>query len=705
MLPYLFLLLTAPAAAFQQSAPQAQAVPPITLPTVVVTAQKEPADARELPVSVSAVPAEDIAAAGATGISDLAPVSPNTVFAELSARKVSNAYIRGIGSSPANPGVTTYIDGVPQLHANSSNIELLEIDQVEFVRGPQSALFGRNTLGGLVTISSARPSLSGWTGHIDAPLGSSAERGLQGAVSGPLSSHLGVGVAVGHRERDGFTVNDLTGRAIDARQATFGRAQLLWIPTPNWETRLIVSGERARDGDYALNDLEALRARPFHASRDFEGYGHRDIWSSTVLVRHEGQRVAFSSTTGVVTWSTEDATDLDYSGYPIVTRNNAEDNTQLTQEFRLASSPRSAMALGHGVTFKWQTGVVFFTQQYTQSAVNTFSALALSQYLAFPIDQHSPDATLDDTGVGAFGLGTVTVGNRVDLAVGARFDREQRTAALRTYFAPAIAPETRVDADRTYSDVSPQASVTWRVTPGRVLYASVGRGFKAGGFNPASPAGSESYGEEHAWNTEAGLKTTWAGGRVSLNAAAYRIAWDDMQLNVPNPYVPAQFYIANVGQATSTGVEFEAQARLHRAVDLFATYGLTHGRFGDGSRSGGVDVSGNELPNAPGYTASVGLQVSRAMRGAVTCYGRADVVFYGAYHYDDQNTQGQDAYSLANARAGIQVGKFGLEGWVRNAFDTKYIPVAFAFPGFAPSGFMGESGRPRTFGVSLTAGF
>ena len=242
--------------------------------------------------------------------------------------------------------------------------------------------------------------------------------------------------------------------------------------------------------------------------------------------------------------------------------------------------------------------------------------------------------------------------------------------------------------------MSPQAAVAWRVSPGQLLYASVGRGFKAGGFNPASPAGSESYGEERAWNAEGGLKTTWADGRVSLNAAAFRISWDDMQLNVPNPYVPAQFYIANVGHATSTGVELEARARPHRYVDLFAMYGLTHGRFGDGSRSSGADVSGNELPNAPGYTASLGVQLSRAMKGAVTCYGRADVVFYGAYHYDDQNTQGQDAYSLANIRAGLQVGKFGLEGWVRNAFDNEVHPGGVCVPGLCALGIHGRERPP-----------
>src|SRR5207247_7666936 len=89
---------------------------------------------------------------------DAAVLAPNTYFNEFTARKLSNARFRGIGSSPNNPGVTTFIDGVPQLNANSSSIELLDVDQIEFVRGPQSALFGRNTLGGLVNITSTRPS-------------------------------------------------------------------------------------------------------------------------------------------------------------------------------------------------------------------------------------------------------------------------------------------------------------------------------------------------------------------------------------------------------------------------------------------------------------------------------------------------------------------------------------------------------------------
>src|SRR5687768_15753543 len=145
--------------------------PTVTLPTVIVTAQKEATDVKDVPASVTAVTAKTITDSGLRAVTDAAIFAPNTVFTEFTARKVSNARFRGIGSSPGNPAITTYIDGVPQLNSNSSNIELLDISQIEFVRGPQSPLFGRNTLGGIVNVVSARPSMSAWTGSAFVPLG------------------------------------------------------------------------------------------------------------------------------------------------------------------------------------------------------------------------------------------------------------------------------------------------------------------------------------------------------------------------------------------------------------------------------------------------------------------------------------------------------------------------------------------------------
>ena len=327
-----------PAAAQTTGTATTQNPPVVTLPEVTVTAQKEPAKAQELPVSLTAVTTESLVRAGVSIVSDAALMAPNSIFTEFTARKLSNARFRGLGSSPANPAITTFVDGVPVLNANASSMELIDVAQIEFVRGPQSALFGRNTLGGLVNISSARPSMNAWTGRVMAPLGDNGVREIRGSISGPLTSTLGLSMAIGHGERDGFTTNSITGNTIDDRKGTFGKAQLLWTPNAQWETRLIVSGERSRDGDYALSDLAGLRQNPFTVARDFEGYQNRDLASATLLARYEGARVSVTSTSGFLRWETRDVTDLDYTPLSLVTRDNTEEARQFSQEVRLASS-------------------------------------------------------------------------------------------------------------------------------------------------------------------------------------------------------------------------------------------------------------------------------------------------------------------------------------------------------------------------------
>ena len=306
--------------------------------------------------------------------------APNTYFNEFTARKLSNPRFRGVGASPSNPGVTSYVDGVPQLHANSSNIELLDVDQVEFVRGPQSALFGRNALGGH------------HQHHQRPPLAHELERQPRRPVRQlqrrrPARHRVRTAAhrqgrasawASATRTRDGFTTNDVTGNDLDSRSAFFGKGQLLWKPNARWEARAMFTGERARDGDYALNDLAALRANPYHTSRNVEGYTHRDILAPTFQVAYAGSRIEFSTVTGVLKWKTSDLTDLDYTPLPLITRNNAEEDLQFTEEIRFASAKAAPIVLSDRVTMKWQGGLFLFTQNYKQDAVNNFSPFVVS---------------------------------------------------------------------------------------------------------------------------------------------------------------------------------------------------------------------------------------------------------------------------------------------------------------------------------------
>ncbi len=695
------LALIAPTALLAQ-APQA---PNITLPTVIVTAQKEAEDVKAVPASVTVVTATTIADAGLRVITEAAWYAPNTVFTEFTARKVSNARFRGIGSSPANPAITTYLDGVPQLNSNSSNIELLDVDQIEFVRGPQSALFGRNTLGGIVNVTSTPPSTAAWTGSVVAPFGDYGSKEVRGNVSGPLGDKAAMSFAVGKQQREGYTVNQVTGHDLDSRDGTFAKAQLLLTPNANWQARVIYSHERNRDGDYALGDLNAIRANPFVVRRDFEGFTNRDINGTTINLRGTGQNFSIESTTGFVKWNTEDETDLDYTPLPLATRRNSEDSFQFTQEVRLASPENAPMPLSDAFSLKWQGGVALFNQNYDQLAVNSLSAFVLSPLIPFPVAQTSPESAINSAGFGLFGQSTLSFNEKTDLIVGLRFDHESSDAVLNTFFTPAIAPANRVTAEDSYSALSPQIAVSYRPVADTSLYASVNRGFKAGGFNPAALPGSEAYDEEQAWHVEGGVKSTFAGGKASASAAVFQIKWDDMQLNVPNPFVPGQFYIQNVGRAHSRGLELDLTARPHPSIDVFTSFGFTSAYFREDTMAAGVNVGGNKLPYTPAYTGMIGTQLTRAITSAVTLYGRGEVAFYGPFEYDEANTARQGAYRLANVRAGTRGKRLFAETWIRNAFDTRYVPIAIPYQGLAPSGFIGEHGRPRTFGVSAGVTF
>ena len=698
-------LLSVPAFAAAQTTPapagasQDDPLLRVGLPTVTVTAQKEPEEIQKLPLSVTAVSKEMIDSAGVRIPSDAAIFSPNTYFTEFSARKLSNARIRGVGSSPNNPAITTVIDGVPQLNANSSSLELLDVQQIEFIRGPQSTLFGRNALGGVINVTSARPGFSKWTGNVAAPFGNFASFDIRGTASGALiADKLSAGAAFSFGTRDGYTVNDVSGDDLDSRSALNAKGQLLWLPAKDWEARVLVTAEHAEDGDYALNDLAALRDNPHHSSRDFEGYTDRTIFGTTILTARKGTRFNLSTTTGFVRWTTEDATDLDYSAMPLITRLNAEEDFQFTQEVRVASA--APAKLTDQLALKWQSGAFFFTQNYQQDAANTFSPFLLSPLVGVPVKQYSPVSDLSDIGFGIFGQGTATFRDTLDIVAGLRVDYESKNADLKTFYDPAVAAPTVVDADDSFANVAPQVAVAYRLRPNRTVYGAFAGGYKAGGFNPASPAGSEAFGEEQSWSYEGGYKSIYFNGRMSFSAALFFIDWNDLQLNVPNLTVPGQIYIANVGGASSKGFELEAQARPLAGVDVFGAFGYTNARFSDGTTALGVDVSDNKVPNTPEFTTSFGVQYGKAL-SAGTVYGRADVGVYGSFRYDEANTEGQDAYALVNFRGGFRRKIFFAEAWMKNAFDTTYIPVAFAYGPLAPSGFIGENGAPRTFGLNL----
>jgi iron complex outermembrane recepter protein len=681
--------------------------------TITVTAQKEPQPALSTPLSITAVTEEDLTNAGLQAVRPAASYAPNTFVNEFSARALSNPFFRGIGGSPTNPAVSTVIDGVPQLNSFSSNIELIDIGQIEFVRGPEGALYGRNTAGGLINITS-RELANAWAAKGQAEFGNYNRQDVRASASSPLlKDRFGFSVSGGYAARDGYTVNDATARDLDYREAGFGKIQLFFKISGKLRFRFIYSGEKDIDGDYALGDLGYIRDNPNHVSRDFEGFNRRSVQSTSFVVDYQGSAVDFSSITGGVWWRNHALTDLDYqvgtyANYGLfATRDNVETQHQFTQEFRFSSVKDRPVNVGDALKLNWQAGVFIFNQNYQQDAINNIS----STFGFFPGSISSSSADLGDTGVGLYGKAQFTAWKKLSLTAGVRFDYESKNAELRSSSGPATSPSD------SFSEVSPQFSVAYQFTADHMAYASVTRGYKAGGFNPAptgipAPAGIHSFDAEHTWNYELGHKAMWLKDKLESTVAIFYIDWKNLQLNQQIPFSGGQYFIGNAGKANSKGLEAETKYRPFAWWELFGMVGYTRARFLSGSSAFNANmginqaVGGNTLPYAPTFNANVGTQVSWVTGHYAKFYFRIQLAKYGDFQYDASNAAGQTGYQLVNLRGGVRAKHWFAEGWADNAFDAHYVPIAIPYAQLgAPSGYIGETGAPVTYGVRLGLNF
>ena len=392
------------------------------------------------------------------------------------------------------------------------------------MRGPQSALFGRNTLGGLVNITSARPSLDDWTGSFSVPFGNYGAWAMRGGASGPGRSgdKLGVGVSFAQVERDGFTVNDVTGNDVDSRSAFSAKAQMLWTPGSDWES----AGDLQRRAR-ARRRLRAQRrrraAQPIRFTRRATSRGSPTATSSatTISARRAGRAGRrFESRPGFVNWKTQDVTDLDYTPLPLAhaRQHGKGPPVHAGGAFRVGDGD-AGRALGRA-RLRWQGGVFLFTQNYDQDAVNSYAPFVLSRPV--PVDQHIAASRRSTTSASVcYGQGTFTFSERLDVAAGARVDYENKSATLDTFFDAGVRAATSVDAEDSFSNVSPQVSVAYRGPAGQDGLRDGRPRLQGRRVQSRLAAGQRgATARSTAWNFEGGVKTMWAGGRVSANAAS-----------------------------------------------------------------------------------------------------------------------------------------------------------------------------------------
>ncbi|MCX6854013.1 MAG: TonB-dependent receptor [Verrucomicrobia bacterium] len=638
------------------------------------------------PLSAIVSDAEFLHSAIVRTTQEAAIYAPSTFFAEASARRMSMPYVRGLGGSGLNPGVTTFIDGVPQLHASSSSLTLLDVAQVDLTRGPLGTLYGRNTLGGGIHLTSRLPSLTTSRGEFQTTVGNYNLWDFRGSVSGPLiQNQLGFSLAGGLSERDGYSQSGSTGEDIDNRSARFGKAQFLWVPDERLEVRLIIAGESDQDGGYAWNSLQALRQRPREVQSDFRGHTSRELIMPTLQAAYHADAFDFVSTTAYVGWDTDEASDLDYSAAPLLQQHNREQMRNWTQEFRLSNPAGELVTLSDELKLGWQAGMLLFHSDYRQNLSNVFPA--------FPIPlPRASQAELSQVGLGSYIQATLQWKERLTITAGLRWDYEKKEADIRSSSISFISPARMVNQDQLFSQISPQWAVSYQHSPELMSYLSFASGYKAGGFNAIGPV---EYDHERSVSYEIGLKGRAWKNKLSFAVAAFYTDWQNLQIT--QSINPGLTFLQNAGDATSRGLETDLALRLNPRITLFSSASWLQTGFSAKSRQNDRQLGGNDLPYAPDYSLSLGALLNLPLRSGGSLYARVDIQTLGSFHYDVQNTAAQDAYTLANFRMGFRQNTWFAEAFINNAFNTDYIPLAIASQ--TGGGLVGESGSPLTFGL------
>ncbi len=674
----------------------------LRLDPVVVTARQWEELIQDVPQSISVMDADTIRDAGITSIRDASFLVPNLHMTEFSSRRLSFPTFRGISTGVGDPSVTTYIDGVPQLKISSSNLAMLDVARLEFLRGPQGTLYGRNSIGGLIKVETNRPTntptLRAATTWGDYDL---QEHSL--TYSGPIvEDQWYISLSGMYSEREGYTTNTTTGNDLDSRRSTFGRAKVMYTPDDRNTFEYTIYSERSRDGGFVLGFVDQLRAKSHHIAIDFEGDADRDILSNSLTWTHEGDDVDIVSVTSFVDWDISESSDFDFSAFDSVRRFTDASQEYFYQELRVASPADEPIALDNGQTLKWLVGGTVFSSDGEESATNSFRAFAPPPFS--PGDFTTDEGDFDDLGLAVFGQATLSVDDKLDLTAGLRYDYEDKDADITntTVFGGFPLPVARRSEDESFDEWVPAFSVAYHATDDMMLYGRAAKGFKAGGFNLTSPAGNESFGTETSWTYEFGVKTSLFDDQVQFNAAYFYIDWDDLQLSLFDAM--AGGYIDNAGGATSQGFELELEAKVAKGVDVFAGFGYTNAEFDRFVDQFGGDNAGNDLAFVPETTLNAGAQFNGELGSGVTWFARGEYVNIGTYYLDAGNRE-SERFGLANFRLGVKYDNVRIEGWMRNAFDDEYILVAFQPSPIDPSTFVGENGAPQTFGVTVSVEF
>lgn len=667
---------------------------------IIVTAQKREESLQRTPIAITAYSEKALAARTVTDVQGLAQAGPG-----LSYNKVSNFVqlsVRGISLEQINlggePGVALHQDGVYLARPFVGDATFSDLARVEVLRGPQGTLYGRNATGGSVNLISNEPSADA-LGRVSVTVGNYDRVRVEALANGPLGDRIQARVSLVHDERDGYIRDLKQGRRVDDQDVWSGRAAV-GIDVSS-DVRLVITGDYAREDDagpiFDVGSIPgtapALGGRVTASKRTLflDGPAENDVKNGGVTGRLTW-KLPGVTVTSISGWRDSRfrlQSDLDGTDFFLINEDLREDAEQWSQELQFASS-------GDG-RLQWLAGVYAFTETGH-----------LDYRFPFPIAQTTITfrARQKTNAYAAYGQASYAFTDKLKATVGLRYSHDKKTGHTdRVLFVPSSA-----DMHGSWSAWTPKFALEYRLDDDRLLYASVARGFKAGGLNTASLQ-TAPYDPEYVWSGEVGSKNRLADGRLQLNVSAFTYKYTDLQVN---QFAVGQTFITNAASAKGHGLEVEAIGKPTAALTLDGSLTVLDATFdkfvtGDSFRPslGQLDLSGNRLPRAPKFTATLGAQYDWRLDdgGLITLrgdYAHRSAVFFTPFNTSYARSPATDVFNARLAytspQGGWQAAVFGRN--LSNELTIQTITVSGI-----NNGTIELYGPHRTYGVELRRGF
>jgi iron complex outermembrane receptor protein len=742
--------------------PAAESAAADEVPEIVVTARRTSERLQDVPVAVTAFGGEALDQRSVDTLDQVARYTPNIRFDGAAALSGGNynatVFIRGVGQNDfaifSDPGVGFYVDDVYYARSIGGVMDAVDIESVQVLRGPQGTLFGRNTIGGAVLITTGTPDVTGVSGKAEVTVGRFDRRDGKLSLNLPFADgRAALRFSVAALNRDGYVDRLFDGGTQGDRSAQVARVKLRVLASDTVTIDLGADYTRARETS-APSDLLAvgnapgitgipflvnynaavaptlgivapngqptlnpsfLTASPFQTWAGGPNDNDLDLWGAQGTVTWELPGATLKSVTAyrdMRAWFTRDG---DNTPFTFRETTNRDDQWQFSEELQLTGKLESAR-------LSYVLGAFYFKEKATDIAT---ADLAIGLWSAgggnvggVPgyAGPQSPavyiDNTTDNRSLAAYGQVEWEFVPRWSATLGARYTDDDKTFTSINSLQRNLVEFINVTREGSFKKFTPRAGLTFKASDDLMLYASYSRGFKQGGFNGRPLAGPQevtAYEPETLDTWEAGVKAQWFDRRLTTNLAVFHSKYEDIQLTVNQT---PQNFVANAAKGEINGFEFEAVARPSRWLSFNAAVGYTDASYDEvGQGLGPTQILpitvNSKFVKAPEWTTTVGLDLTRDFANGGSGLLRVDYTSYSRIYHDVANTPliTDDGYGLLNARLtyslpgdALQVSVFGT-----NLTDELYLVSGNASGAFGLA--EASYGRPREYGVTLSYRF